>query len=158
MSRFSRTTGGIEIELEDTEVAILSRLSSLLGAVGVDKNDPARSRLNPKIYADDGRASREFERLVGKERDEARSADRERFTDTLQAVAAGTIVLTDRDAAVWLRVLGEARIVLSARKGLFDTGLPTEPPTDPEIALVMLLGYLQEELVGEMLAAMEDRP
>jgi hypothetical protein len=158
MSRFSRKTGGIEVELEDSEVAILSRLSSLLGAAGVEKDDPARSRLNPKIYTDDGQASREFERLVGKERVEARSADRERFVDTLQAVAAGPIVLTDLDAAVWLRVLGEARIILSARKGLFDIGLPTEPPTDPEIALVMLLGYLQEELVGEMLAALEDTP
>jgi hypothetical protein len=54
--------------------------------------------------------------------------------------------------------MGEARIVVSARKGLFDVGLPSEPPTDPEIALVMLLGYLQEELVGELLTTMEDGP
>lgn len=158
MSRFRGTAGGVEANLTAAEIAILSGLSSLLGAAGVEEGDPARARLNPTIYADDERASREFDRLVNKERVEARSADRELFANSLQAATAGMIILSEPDAATWVRVIGEARIVLAARKGLFDAELPTELPTDPEIALVMLLGYLQEELVGEMLAIMEDLP
>jgi hypothetical protein len=69
MSRFKATGSGIEVDLEAPEIAILSRLGSLLGAVGVEKSDPARVRLNPALYADDEGASREFDRLVGKERD-----------------------------------------------------------------------------------------
>jgi hypothetical protein len=158
MTRFRGTADGVEVDLTAAEAAILSGLGSLLGAAGIEKDDPARARLNPTIYADDDRASREFDRLVDKERVEARSADRELFAATVKAAATGTIILTEPEAAQWARVIGEARIVLAARKGLFDTELPTEPPTDPETALVMLLGYLQEELVGEMLAIMEDLP
>lgn len=158
MSRFHGTSSGVEVNLTAAEIAILSGLGSLLGAAGVEKGDPARARLNPTIYANDERASREFDRLVDKERVELRSADRELFANILQAATVGMVTLAESDAAAWVRVIGEARIVLAARKGLFDAGLPAEPPTDPEIALVMLLGYLQEELVGEMLTIMGDLP
>ncbi len=156
MSRFRAVANGIETSLLDTEVALLGRLGSLLGGAGVDKADPSRDRLIPKIYPDDEAASREFDRLAGKERVEARSADRERFNDGLDAAASGTITLSVDDAAAWARVIGEARIVLAARKGLFEQGLPEERVDDPDVAFVMLLGVFQEELVEQMLIGMED--
>ena len=156
MSWFRATNQGIEVSLQGPEIALLSRLGTLLGGAGVEKDDPARERLTPRIYADDDDASREFDRLASKERIEARSADRETFNSGLDAAAAGAMILNGEDAAAWARVIGEARIVLAARKGLFEAGLPTEAVDDPEVAFVMFLGALQEVLVGEMLKGMED--
>lgn len=156
MSRFVATANGIQVQLLGTEIAILSRLGSVLGGAGVEKDDPAARRLKPVIYTDDALASREFDRLAARERVAVRSADRERFVEGLDAAAAGTITLTAADAATWARVIGESRIVLAARKGLFDSGMSTDHADDPEVALVMYLGLLQEEIVAELLATMED--
>jgi len=156
MSRFRATADGVEVQLFDTEIGILGRLSAVLQGAGVEKGDPATERLHPVIYSDDTKASREFDRLAAKERVEVRSADREKFVDGLKAAEAGAFTLSTEDAAAWARVLGESRIVLAARKGLFDSGLPEGRPEDPEVALVMFIGVLQEELVGQMLATMED--
>ncbi len=155
MSRFEAGPAGVTVRLAGPELAILSQLGSLLGGAGVGKDDPATERLVPQIYPADDSASREFERLAGKERVEARSADREVFASGLQAAAGGDLVLDDEKAAAWLRVIGEARIVVAARKGLFEDGLPTGSVDDPEVALVMFLGLLQEELVGQVLTRME---
>lgn len=156
MSRFAGSGRGVALQLGPSEIAILSRLATMVSGAGVAKDDPARQRLNPTLYPDDEVASREFERLAAKERVEVRSADREVFDATLSRAVEERVVLSHAEAAAWVRVIGEARIVLAARKGLFEAGLPEEMPTDPEVALVLLLGYLQEELVGEMLRSMED--
>lgn len=156
MKRFDGENNRITVKLTSSEVAILSRVATLLGGAGVDEGDPARSRLHPSLYPDDDAASREFERLAAKESTEVRSADRELFADTLRKAGRDTAELSVSEAGTWARVLGEARVVLAARKGLFESGLPDSIPRDPEVALVLLLGHLQEELVGEMLKMMED--
>jgi hypothetical protein len=156
MSRFRATATGVEVSLMSPEISLLERLGSLLVGAGVDNNDPARERLVPQIYPDDEKASREFERLAGKEHVEVRSADREAFNQGLKAAGREEIVLTPDEAAAWVRVIGEARIVLAARRHLFERGLPKRPVDDPEVAFVMFLGVVQEELVGEMLKKMED--
>ena len=156
MSRFRATADGVEVNLMGPEIALLERLGSLLVGAGVDKGDPALERLVPKIYPDDDKASREFGRLAGKEHVEVRSADREVFNRGLRAAGKDGIVLTPDEAAAWVRVIGEARIVLAARRGLFEKGLPAQPVEDPEVAFVMFLGIVQEELVGHMLKKMED--
>jgi hypothetical protein len=155
MSRFEAVADGIEVTLIGPEIAVLYQLGSLLGAAGVDRNDPARERLTPRIYTDDEASSRDFDRLAEKERVEMRSADRETFNEGLDNAVGGTMTITDEEAAAWVRVLGEARIVISARKGLFDTGIPEESGNDPEVALVMFLGLIQEDLVGQMLKRMK---
>ena len=157
MSRFRATNHGVEATLMEPEIAILARLGGLLGSAGVERGDPATSRLTPDIYPADADASRDFHRLVGKERVEARSADRETFSRGLEAATAGPINLTSDEAGAWVRVIGEARIVLAARKGLFETGLPEEKVDDPEVAFVMFLGVVQEELVSQMLLTMEEQ-
>jgi hypothetical protein len=113
--------------------------------------------LTPKIYPNDEHASRDFDRLAEKERVEVRSADREVFNQGLDSVVGGPVVLTDSEAAAWARVLGEARVVLAARKGLFESGLPDQPGKDPEVALVSFLGVLLDQLVGAMMARIEER-
>lgn len=158
MIRFSAVGRDVEVVLDGSEVAILASLTNLLASAGTERGDPASARLNPSVYRDDAAASREFERFASRERDEVRNEDRVRFGEMVQAATKGPLLLQPDDAAVWARVLGEARIVIAARKGLFEEGLPTEAPTDPQVALVVLLGYLQEELAGEMLKTMEDSP
>ncbi|MGD2051668.1 MAG: DUF2017 family protein [Acidimicrobiia bacterium] len=169
MSRFTAAGQKVLVALEPEEVAILSRLPSLLGSVGASWNDPARDRLNPEAYPGDTVASREFSRLTEKELVEARSSDRERFADTLDRLREQP-VLRKGDAAAWVRVLGEARLVLAARHGMPAGGpaAPDEQPSpidvddlaspppdaDPELMLVDYLGVLQDDLVGEMLTGM----
>jgi len=155
VSRFQAVADGVAVTLIGPEIAVLYQLGSLLGAAGVDKNDPARDRMMPRVYADDENSSRDFDRFAEKERGEARSQDRETFNDGLDNAVGGTMTLTDADAAAWARVLGEARIVISARKGIFESGMPDESGSDAEVALVMFLGVIQEELVGQMLKRLE---
>lgn len=156
MSRFLASPEGVVMDLNAGELAVLAQVPGVLAGAGVTKDDPSTERLHPVLYPDDPAASREFERLAAKERIEAASADRESFAETLRRAAAGRMVLTSDEAGTWARVLGETRIVLAARKGLFEAGLPDEFPADPEVALVLLLGHMQEELVTEMLRTMED--
>ncbi len=156
MKRFRSVGTGIEVALDGSELAVLDRLGSLLSSAGSTEEDPARERLNPSIYPDDKSASREFDRLVGKERVETRSADRETFSGGIQSALTGAHVLTADEAAAWARVLGEARIVLAARGGVFEEGWPEDPGGQPEVALSMFLGFLVEELVTEMMLAMEE--
>jgi hypothetical protein len=169
VSRFTVAGQKVLVALEPEEVAILSRLPTLLGSVGASWNDPAHDRLNPEAYPGDTVASREFSRLTEKELVEARSADRERFADTLRRLRERP-VLRPGDAAAWVRVLGEARLVLAARHGMPAGGpsAPDEPPpaaaveelstpppdANPELMLVDYLGALQDDLVGELLTGM----
>lgn len=166
MSRFTVAGQKVLVALEPEEVAILSRLPTLLGSVGASWNDPAHDRLNPEAYPGDTVASREFSRLTEKELVEARSADRERFADTLRRLRERP-VLRPGDAAAWVRVLGEARLVLAARHGTpaggpaaadeqpaADDLTVTPPAANPELMLVDYLGALQDDLVGELLTGM----
>jgi len=166
VSRFTVAGQKVLVALEPEEVAILSRLPTLLGSVGASWNDPAHDRLNPEAYPGDTVASREFSRLTEKELVEARSADRERFADTLRRLRERP-VLRPGDAAAWVRVLGEARLVLAARHGtpaggpaaadeqpVVDDLTTTPPDANPELMLVDYLGALQDDLVGELLTGM----
>ena len=57
------------------------------------------------------------------------------------------MVLEDLEA--FMRVVGEARLVLAARLGIEDDGWELEArPDDPEMALLGLLGWVQDSAVG----------
>ena len=49
MSRFRAVSEGIEVTLIGPEIAVLYQLARVLGSAGVDKDDPARARLTPRI-------------------------------------------------------------------------------------------------------------
>ncbi len=156
MNRFRLVADGVEVHLDESEIAVLGRLGSLFSAAGVTEKDPATERLSPKVYPNDASASREFDRLANKERVESRSADRELFTKGISTARSGTCVLDSDEAAVWARVIGESRLVLAARGGVFEDGWPDDPTNRPEVAFSMFLGQLLEELIDQMLASMED--
>lgn len=125
---------------------MLGGLPALLDSVGVPADDPAAARLDPSPYPEDPTAAEEFRRLMGGELEQARSADRSRFSEWLERPE--TAVLDDEQAGAWLRVLGESRLVLAARLGIEEDGWETgSPPGDPAVSLLHYLGWLQEELV-----------
>jgi hypothetical protein len=154
MSRFAARGGGIRVRLGAAEVAILGRLPSLLGSVGADAGDPAVTRLHPAAYPENELDSTELIRLTEDDLAAQRSADLDVFTRNLPE-AAGGIEISRDDAEAWLRVLESARIVLAARRGLFDLAdLSEASMRDPDVALVGLMGMYQQELAEALLASM----
>jgi len=154
MSRFAASDNGVAIGLSAAEVAILSRLSALLGSIGSDAQDPARGRLHPAVYPDDEAASQELMRLTKDDIAAGRQADLEIFTRQLPESMNGVDVKID-EAEAWLRVLGAARIVLASRRGLFDLDdLELASTDDPDVALVHLLGAYQAGLTEALLSSM----
>lgn len=154
MSRFARSGTGVAIGLSAAEVAILSRLSTLLGSVGSDAQDPAPGRLHPAVYPDDDTGSQELIRLTKDDLAAGRHADLEIFSRQLPQSMSGVEVTVD-EAEAWLRVLGLARIVLASRRGLFDLDdLGSASAEDPDVALVHLLGAYQAGLTEALLSSM----
>ena len=74
-----------------------------------------------------------------------RTADRDAF---VRGVKESTISLEEAES--WMRVIGEARLVLAARLGITKDGWEDEadPTQSPEMALLGYLGYLQDSLVS----------
>ena len=155
MKRFKTRQGGILVRLRSAEVAILMRLPSLVGSVGSAADDPAAARLAPEAYLDDEAASREFARLTGDDLARARREDAARFSEQLLEAGDG-VLLSEEDAACWMRVIGDARLVLAARSGLDQVeSLDTVASRDPEGTLIHLLGMFQGELSQALLAGMD---
>lgn len=144
MNPFRATGGTIEVSLQRDEQVLLSQLGSLLGSVGAVPKDPAADRLDPDAFLDDGDASHEFRRLTADELSTARAMDRDVFERTLVGKR-----LNVEEAAAWVRVIGDARLVLAARKGVVegDTEWESEIETNPDLAVVAYLGFLQASLL-----------
>jgi hypothetical protein len=80
------------------------------------------------------------------EMEQSRAADRSAFGITAEQ-ASGGVTLSTPEAEAWLRVLGEARLVLAARAGIASDGWEDElPEADPSIALLHYLGWVQQSL------------
>ena len=86
------------------------------------------------------------------ELDRARADDRDLFTNT---VLAGRHTIAVSDGEAWLRVIGDARLVLAARKGVVagDDEWEHLIGSDPDLTFVAWLGYLQTVLIGALDAA-----
>ncbi len=150
---FRRRGGIIEVGLEPAARTVLATLPSWLATVGRDAGDPAARRLSPPGVLDDPVADLEFRRLTGADLDAARSADRDRFEATVRTAET----LSEADAEAWLRVIGDARLVLAARCGITvgdDDHWERAVEDRPELGMVAWLGAIQELLVTTM---MEER-
>jgi len=143
---FRRTVRGIAVRLSPGEVEILGALPALL--LAVDPDEPAADRLDPTVYPDDPGADAAYRDLTRGMLEEARTRDRSEL-----AVTLGNDVLTTEEADAWLRVIGEARLVLAARLGIDEDGWERHAAGDEpvEMSLLRLLGALQEDLVSALL-------
>jgi hypothetical protein len=145
---FIRTMDGIAVHLTRDERALIGSLPDLLAGVGESFDDPGAARLSYVAHREDQDAEAGFHALTDDELLRARAADRERLIDTVEHGA-----LSADDADAWLRVIGEARLVLASRLGITEDGWEAEIRDDEpvEMTLVRLLGALQDELVTVLL-------
>jgi hypothetical protein len=124
----------------------LQAIPGLLDSVGSLGEDPAAEQLDQAPYPEDPQASAEFRRLMADELTQSRAADRSAFALTVEQATRG-VVLSPGESEAWLRVLGEARLVLASRCGILEDGWEDAlPEDDPPVALLHYLGWLQQSL------------
>ncbi len=145
---FRRRASGITARLSGRELDLLRVLPDLLDAVGQDDgDDPAARRLDPPAHRDDPEAAEAYRELVAGDLAKARGGDRRALLATLERTP---VVLDDAEAEAWLRVIGEARLVIAARMGIVDDydWSDRRLAEGPDGAVLQYLSYLQEGLVG----------
>lgn len=136
------------VNLEPHAREILAMLPTLLEAVRID--EPASRRLDYSAHPDDSEADGSFRELIGDDLDDARTADRRSFTDSISRPA-----ISLEQAEAWMRVVGEARLVLAARVGVTDDEWErSADPSDPQTALLGYLGVVQDALVEALTGAL----
>jgi hypothetical protein len=146
VSGFRPIDGGVGVRLRPWERRLVGIALDLLDGLAPD--DPAASRLDYVAHADDPEAEERFRDLTAGMLAEARTADRAAVRASL-----GAATLSDDDAGSWLRVIGEARLVLAGRMGIDEDGWEGgDPPPgkSAEWALLHGLGYLQDLLVAAL--------
>jgi hypothetical protein len=137
---FVVTDGGIRLSVGTDEQGVLRSVPTLL-----QSGDDAGGRLDYTPHPDDPVADAEYRELVGDNLAHLRREDRESFND-LVAGEPGT----PENLEAFMRVIGEVRLVLAGRLGIEDDGWEAEADmqSDPELALLGWLGYLQDAAVG----------
>jgi len=140
---FSLTDEVVTVVLSTEERAILAQIPMLLDEVS-DPADPGYEVLHRPMYLDPASAE-ELANLI----EDDLSIERGRDRMVVTAIASGVTSISAADARRFLRSVNEARIVLAARAGAFDSGAQWEKDisSDPGLAAVAWLGYLQSELI-----------
>lgn len=133
---FTRTGDEVRVRLDRETRELLVTLPELLADAG-----DIGGRLDYRAHPEDAPAEERYRELVGNSLDDLRTADRDIL---IRGVEESTISLEEAES--WMRVIGEARLVLAARLGITEDGW--EDDADPEMALLGYLGYLQDGLVG----------
>ena len=149
MLGFIRRPDGVEVLFGEQERRVVALALQLVDDVDLDGEDPAAERLNYQAHPDDAKADERFRKLTGQLLDDARAEDRRRFAETLRKDR-----LDIEEAEAWMRVIGEARLVLAARLGITEDGWeedfdPENVP--PQMLLLHVLGRVQEGLVEALL-------
>lgn len=135
---FERDGEFILITLSDPERVAIAGLAEVIEAAG-----GADGRFEYQAHPEDPAADRRYHELVGDDLATLRAADRGTF---LEALGAESLEIEQAEA--FMRVVGEARIVLAGRLGIEEDGWEeTASIEDPEVAMLHYLGYLQESLV-----------
>lgn len=142
---FRKKGRGIRLALSDEERAVLRTIPEALARLGAPGADPAAARLHPAAYPDDPAADAEYRDMVATDLAKARADDRGRFTETL-----GRTSMSDDDAQVWLRVLGDARLVLASRMGIEHEQWEEDRSLaeSRDGAMLHYLSYLQDALIA----------
>lgn len=137
---FRVDTAGVRLRLTDPELEVLRSVPRLLATEG-----DAGGRLDYSAHPGDPEADRRYRDLVGNDLDRLRAEDRTVFDRMLRGEA-----VTPEEAEAFMRVIGEGRLALAARLGIeadgWEDGLAAT--TDPEMAMLGWLGYLQDAMVG----------
>ena len=150
MSHFRLRENRIEVSFSDGEKLFLGDVLPFLATVGTPGVDPAADRLNVPVYLNDPDSNQEWWRLMGKDLEEGRRADRVVFRNML--TEEGRTMDIEQGNAV-LRVLNEARLALGARMGL-DVEEDHDSLPEESRQTLDYLGWIQEELTNELTKAL----
>jgi len=128
----------IRFDIDAPEASLLRQLPDLV------ERDDAGGRLSYVAHPDDPEADRRYQELVSSSLDDLRTADRAVYGTVLSGEAVGV-----DEVEAFMRVVGEARLVLASRIGIDHDGWEEDldPRRDPEVALLSWLGYLQDAAV-----------
>jgi hypothetical protein len=131
--------GRITLAVGDDEKGVLRSVPTLL-----DIGGDADGRLAYSPHPDDEDAAAKYRDLVGDDLAQMRRVDRAAFEEVLEGESEQPETIE-----AFMRVIGEARIVLADRLGIEDDGWESEMDmrSDPELALLGWLGYLQDAAV-----------
>ena len=137
---FTRQGTAVAVHLDPMSRHLLATLPGLLADAG-----DAGGRLSYRVHPDDPDAEERYRDLVGDSLDDLRDADRETL-----AGRVGEATISLEDAEAWMRVIGEARLVLAATLGITEDGWEgaADPGENPQLAVLTYLGYLQDGLVS----------
>jgi len=135
---FSLVDGRVSLHLEEIERTVLGTVPLL-----IDRASGAVTRLDYSAHPNDAEADSRYRELVAGDLEALRRGDRSGF----ESVVAGEPVDPEVIEA-FMRVVGDARLVLADHLGIEDDGWEYEDrPDDPELGLLGWLGYLQEMAV-----------
>jgi hypothetical protein len=150
MTGFVRRGDGIDIGVDRNERRVVAIALRIVEQTDLsDAEEPAAARLGYSAHPDDPDADLRFHRLTDEMLAEARRRDRGICAATLRQNR-----LSFEEAEAWMRVIGEARLVLGARLGIdqdgWEDGIAPEEAS-PDLLLLHLLGRVQDDLVGVLL-------
>ncbi|MFC4565857.1 DUF2017 domain-containing protein [Nocardiopsis mangrovi] len=180
---FRSVRGGVAIDLDPDESAVLRSMAALLlevvdapdepegpddlaALVGIGPErekpaDPVLARLFPDAYGDDAEAAGDFRRYT---EDGLRRHKRANAQAVLSAVPAsgGRVTLGNGDAHTWLKALNDVRLALGTRLDMDDRSLESfqrgETRVAPEDAAALhiydWLSAVQETLVQSLFGAL----
>ena len=137
----------ILLEFSDAEVQLMRTLLTQYDDIVHGDDDPVLERLFPVAYRDDPDAAAEFARYTRSGLVDTKSSR----AGVIAAAVAGddtALVLSDEDAAQWLPVLTDLRLIVADRLGI--TTDDDEVPDDALGEVYHWLGQLQGYLVDAL--------
>jgi len=142
--RVSRSGDRVVLEFADGESGVLrSLVDQYIEVVGADAGaDPAHGRLFPAAYRDDEAAADEFTRYTRSGLVDRKAANAAQVS---LALDEETVRLSPDDAARWLPLLTDLRLVIADRLGIRTDD--DEVPDTPAGEVYAWLGHLQESIV-----------
>lgn len=135
----------IVLEFAEGESGVLrSLVDQYLEVLGGDAGtDPAHARLFPAAYRDDDSAAEEFSRYTRSGLVDRKAANAAQVS---LALDEETVHLTADDAARWLPLLTDLRLVIADRLGILSDD--DEVPDTPAGEVYTWLGQLQESILA----------
>ncbi len=136
---FIRDGGRLSLQLAAMERGALRSVPSI-----VETGSGSGGRLDYTAHPDDAGADARYRELVSGDLDGLRRVDRVAFERVAQGESVDPVAVE-----AFMRVLGDARLVLAERIGIEEDGWEAEAweTVDPEVALLGWLGYLQDAAV-----------
>jgi hypothetical protein len=147
MASVLKRRGRIQVRLDERErTALLTSLERL------ETHISRALATTPRAYEDETMQG-EYDRWVRPEIERGYEADLDVIRDSLGA-GEELLVLTEAQVYAWLRGFNQLRLAAGSLLGIADDGWESEATEEmratPEFGMLMVLGWLQEELVAAL--------